>query len=189
MQTRSFAATYVFTAGGIASAQGPGIGFPNPAINVAVYGAQGDAQVVSTGCTVTGSALTCNSIFLLSDIGKWVEIPGPGTILVPNGTMGTSCSSGTVNSLGIPLPFAGRLTNLYVKTTGAGTTGTDGVVTVRINGASNGLMCTVGNTNTTCSSTLGIYGTAFSAGDLLEVRVVPGVGTGLKDMRVTMQVQ
>lgn len=135
--------------GGTLNAQGPGIGFPSPAINVAVYGAQGDAQVVSTGCSVTASALSCNSIFLASDIGKWVEIPGAG----------------------------------------AGSSGTDGVVTVRINGASNGLTCTVGNGNTTCNSPLGTYGTAFSAGDLLEVRVASGATTGLKDMRVTIQVQ
>jgi|HubBroStandDraft_6_1064221.scaffolds.fasta_scaffold00022_100 hypothetical protein len=77
---KSAAVLICFAAGIVQSglAQGPGLSFPNPAINVLNYGAQGDAQVSgAVNCyTPTTTTLTCSKgIFVLSDAGKSIEIP------------------------------------------------------------------------------------------------------------------
>ena len=72
------------------------------------------------------------------------------------------------------MQHAGTLANLKIFLSVNPGGGKSWTITVRKNGASTTVTCTVSNPNTTCSDST--HTTAFAAGDLLDVLIV-GSGT------------
>ena len=91
----------------LSSAQGPGLSFPNSAVNVLNYGAQADAQTSDgSSCSITSGTNTLNcspkGIFTTADVGKSIEVPGAGatgTSPAPNATLLTTITAVVASSV------------------------------------------------------------------------------------------
>jgi hypothetical protein len=115
-------------------------------------------------------------------------VAGPSAFIVGGGTGTQNLSAGAdrfvpmLNSLSTAtesaaqqaVPIAGTLSKLQTRldgNAGAASSGKSYVVTVRKNGVSTGVTCTILETATTCSDIANTV--AFAAGDLISVLVTP----------------
>jgi hypothetical protein len=79
-------------------------------------------------------------------------------------------SGSTEASVQYPVPAAGTVQRLYARVEAAPGGSRSWVFTLRKNGASTALTCTIGSAATTCNNTTNTV--AFAPGDLITVHVV-----------------
>jgi hypothetical protein len=135
---------------------------------------------LSTGVTGLMRVLsgTCNGVTAINASG--LAVMGLG------GNTGSGACSGGVPTVerGAVITRAGNLHNLYINTLTAGSSGSDGIAVVQINGSATTMTCTIG-TGTACSDTT--HTPAVVAGDMVWIKATT-VSTNSSSYSVAIEV-
>jgi hypothetical protein len=144
---------------GAAGAQGPA-GPQGP------QGAQG-----ATGATGAAGAAGVNRNVIGGGDGGCGTLAGPATDWV--GMFGANCVTTEAQSQ-LPMPAAGTVQELHATLSAAPGSGNSVTFTIRKNGASTAVACSISGTATSCSDPNNATG--FSTGDLLSVQITDTAG-------------
>ena len=128
---------------------------------------QVNGGTVFTGSVGSGTKIASNSAVQTFEYGCTGTATSATTIILNNTLTAPACTGTSASRPLTKISSAGTITNLAVGCTTGGVNASSGVVTVRRNGSTSVLTCTLG-TGTTCSDTTHSF--AVGAGDELNLQ-------------------
>jgi hypothetical protein len=130
------------------------------------------------------SAATAGSAPMIIGGGAASDLYTSATAYLP---MFMNTYSATESEVQQAMPTAGTISNFYVRLTGSPGTGNNYIFTVRKNGSSTTVTCTVSDSTTSCTDTG--HSVSFVAGDTIDIMSVPNSNPTGQGMHWTAKYQ